>query len=157
MDKDIIKCNINHHLLKQLCNWKYEGKYSVYNPPSYQSLVERKATITDQAQSYKYICYIKDNNLEAYSSITTRNETVYIGLGLNPQICGQKKGLEYLKDVIEEAQKRYPSCEIKAEIKAWNKRSIKVSEKAGFVITKQFRAGIMGEGTEDYVELVYKK
>ncbi len=125
--------SMNPEAAKQICDWKYETPYSVYDNITYEEAVKRQAAITQTENADNYLCFWNDKTLVAYTSIILKEEKVYIGIGVAPQFCGQGSGNVYLNKTVIEAQKRYPDKEIWVQVRSWNERAIKCYLKSGFV------------------------
>lgn len=124
---------MNPEAAKQICSWRYEQPYSVYNYITYEEAVKKQAAITQPENADNYLCFWNDENLIAYTSIILKDEKVYIGIGVSPQFCGQGSGNYYLNKTLFEAKKRYPLNEIWVQVRSWNERAIKCYRKSGFV------------------------
>lgn len=118
---------------KQICTWQYEPPYSVYNYITYEEALKTQAMIIRAENADNYLCFWNDKTLVAYTSIIPKNERIFIGIGIAPQLCGQGLGSVYLNKTVIEAQKRYPDIEIWVQVRSWNERAIKCYQKSGFV------------------------
>ncbi len=124
---------MNPEAAKQICDWKYEPPYSVYNYMTYEEAVKKQAAITQPENADNYLCFCNNKKLVAYTSVISENDKVYIGIGIAPQFCGQGLGDIYLNKTVLEAQKRYPDKETWVQVRSWNERAIKCYKKSGFV------------------------
>jgi RimJ/RimL family protein N-acetyltransferase len=63
-----------------------------------------------------------------------------IGLGMRPELCGQRSGQSFVSAIIQEAQQRVSikSNELDLEVLTWNDRAIRVYQQAGFQITDTY-------------------
>ena len=125
--------SMNTSAAKQICSWKYEPPYSVYNYISYKRAAEENTAIVNPEKADDYLCFWQEDILVAYVSIILKNENVFLGIGLAPQFCGKGLGSYYLQQGIEEAIKRHPDREIWLQVRSWNERAIRCYEKCGFV------------------------
>ena len=64
-----------------------------------------------------------------------------IGLGLRPDLTGQGYGSEYVNAVINFAHSTYSAEQLRVTIAAFNKRALRVWEKAGFQVVQKFQGG----------------
>ncbi len=134
----ITKDNMNEEYVKDICKWKYLGKYSVYNMAPFKELVETKNSILDKVKSKSFICYLKNKELIGFTRIYLVNEnTAYIGIRLKPKYCGKGYGEYLLRDTIKVAKKKYPNYTIGLEVRIFNKRAIKLYKRVGFVKVNQ--------------------
>ena len=111
---------MNVEAAKQICSWRYEAPYDVYDYLSYEAALNEQAAIT------------KIENV-AYTSIISKNDKIYIGIGIAPRFCGQALGKIYLNQTIIECKRRCPNKEIWVQVRSWNERAIKCYLKCGFV------------------------
>ena len=58
---------MNLSAVKAICSWQYPEPYDVYN----------------------YMCFWENQKLSAYINIYTKDDKVFIGIGLSPDCCGK--------------------------------------------------------------------
>ena len=119
--------------VKQICRWRYEPPYDVYDYLSYETALKEKSAITKTENADNYLCFWNNETLVAYTSIILKDDRVYIGVGTAPQFCGQGMGGTYLNKTINEGKRKYPNNEIWVQVRSWNERAIKCYLKSGFV------------------------
>lgn len=124
---------MNVEATKQICSWRYEPPYDVYDYLSYEAALDEQAAITKTENADNYLCFWNDVTLVAYTSIIPKGENLYIGIGVAPQFCDQGMGEIYLSHTIIECKRRYPDKEIWVQVRSWNERAIKCYLKCGFV------------------------
>lgn len=117
---------------KQICSWRYEPPYNVYDYLSYEAALNEQAAITKTENADNYLCFWNDVTLVAYTSIISKDEKIYIGISVAPQFCGQGLGKIYLNQTVIESQRRYPDKEIWVQVRSWNKRAIKCYDRCSF-------------------------
>lgn len=141
---------------KQICSWRYEPPYDVYDYLTYEVALNEQAAITKTENADNYLCFWNNGILIAYTSMISKSKKLYIGIGVAPQFCGQGMGETYLNQTIIECKKRYPGKEILVQVRSWNERAIKCYLKSGFVekyrdtITDRFNK------TADFVFMKYE-
>ncbi len=136
MENKYVKYNMNDEYARDICSWKYEGKYSIYNLPSYSKSVEKEYGITKKENRDNYICYTCNGKVVAYVNMKKMaNKKIFMGIGLRPDYCGQGQGNYFLKDSIQEIKNKFPNYSIYLEVRSFNQRAIKAYKKVGFVIT----------------------
>ena len=118
---------------RQICSWRYESPYNVYDYITYEEALKTQAIITKPENADNYLCFWNNETLLAYASIILKKEKVFIGIGVAPQFCGQGLGNIYLNKTVCESQNRYPDKEIWVQVRSWNERAIKCYLKNGFV------------------------
>ena len=124
---------MNVEAVKQICRWRYEPPYDVYDYLSYEAALNEQAAITKTENADNYLCFWNDVTLVAYTSIIPKGENLYIGIGVAPQFCGQGMGETLLNQTIIECKRRYPDKEIWVQVRSWNERALKCYLKCGFV------------------------
>ena len=127
---------------RQICYWKYEGIYSIYNFPDWDTLKQQRWGITiEEKRKNEFTAVIdKSNNLCGYIRFVENKDFVLVGLGLKPSLCGQGLGNILTELLKNECKKRYGSKKISLEVRSFNKRAIKCYEKAGFEITDVYQS-----------------
>ena len=64
-------------------------------------------------------------------------EEVFIGIGVNPDLCNKHYGQRMLLITYEISKKLYPDKPLYLEVRTWNIRAVKCYQKAGFRIDGQ--------------------
>ncbi len=118
---------------KQICSWRYEPPYDVYDYLTYEAAFNEQAAITKIEKADNYICFWNNGTLVAYTSIISKEHKINIGIGIAPQFCGQGMGETFLNQTILECKRRYSRKEIWVQARLWNERAIKCYLKCGFV------------------------
>ena len=134
--KKITRDYMKQEYAKQITEWKYRGRYSSYNLPSYAECVQKKYGITREEIKDNYIVYsINDEVVFYFNEKPIDNNKIYIGVGLKPKYCGKGYGNYFLNDSMRIAKEKYPNSVFFLEVRSWNKRAIKAYKKIGFKIT----------------------
>ena len=119
---------------REICDWKYEGDYALYNLPSYEEMQEQQMGFMDPASEKNYVAFLDGETLVGFVNILEEKAEVFIGIGVNPNLCGKHYGRRMLALSYEISKTRYPSKPLYLEVRTWNARAIKCYEKAGFQI-----------------------
>ncbi|MHB8129201.1 MAG: GNAT family N-acetyltransferase [Mobilitalea sp.] len=121
---------------KEICSWKYDNEYSIYNYPKWDKVFNEKWSIAIEDKRKKEFTALVDdfNCLSGYIRLLNKNEYILIGMGLKPSLCGQGLGNTLLEMVKQQCEKLYPSKKIVLEVRSFNDRAIKCYKKAGFII-----------------------
>lgn len=153
MDKYVVSV-LSEDMAKEICTWKYEGAYSVYNFSSWEEVVKSGWNLSIEAEREKeFIGISKENELIAFGRIYYQDGICILGVGLRPTLCGQGYGKEIMKVLIDESQLRYPGTKIALEVRIFNKRAIKCYESIGFEIKyRHIRSMDTGEAEFYYME-----
>lgn len=129
--------SMNLSAVKTICSWQYPEPYDVYNYMSFEEAVNCGSPLLKEENENNYMCFWENEVLSAYINIYTKDDKVFIGIGLSPDCCGKGHGKTYLKQGLEIAKARYPGSEIWVEVRSWNIRAIKCYESCGF--TEKYR------------------
>src|SRR5665648_843877 len=99
---------------KQICCWKYEGIYSIYNYPDWDTLTQQRWWITiEEKRKNEFTAVIgKSNNLCGYIRFVENKDFVLVGLGLKPSSCGQGLGNMLMGLLKSECKKRHGSKKV---------------------------------------------
>jgi len=146
----------NH--VRQICCWKYEGVYSVYNFLDWDTLVKLREGITIEEKRKNEFTAVTDenNNLCGYIRFVENKEFVLVGLGLKPLLCGQGLGNILMELLKNECKKRYNNKKIALEVRSFNKRAIKCYEKSGFETTGIYQRDTL-IGSDKFIKMEYKR
>lgn len=129
----------------EIAQWKYEDEYLIYSMEKTKELMAELLDgsyygILDKDTLIGFICFgentqIKEGNEHgAYDDLGFTD----IGLGIKPELCGQGMGLAFIKNGIEFAKKELSATKFRLTVASFNKRAIKVYERAGFKVKMSF-------------------
>lgn len=121
---------------KEICTWQYEGEYRQYGCPEWSKAVEKKWGITIAEKREKEFKSVYDENNLMCGFVRFRSvddeESVLIGLGLKPCLCGHGVGAVLMQLIKDYCDKVYHWKKIVLDVDTQNKRAIKCYERAGF-------------------------
>ena len=117
-----------------VCNWTYSGNYAIYNLPSYEEMKQKGWAFANPNREKNFLVYYDRNVLTGFTNILEKEDEVFIGIGVSPELCGKGYGQKILKIAKEISNELYPGKPMCLEVRSWNKRAISCYEKAGFVI-----------------------
>jgi len=142
---------------RKICSWKYEGIYSIYNFPDWDTLKKQRWGITiEEIRKNEFTALIdKGSKLCGYIRFIENKNFVLVGLGLKPSSCGQGLGDILMELLKNECKKRYGNKKIALEVRSFNKRAIKCYEKAGFEITDVYQKDTL-IGYDKFIKMEYK-
>lgn len=127
-----------HHLTesekRDICSWRYEGEYAVYNLPAYEVMEEKQIAFMNPGRETDYLAYYHNDTFIGYTNIREKEKGVFVGIGVKPDMCSKGYGQRILKEVYIISQKRYPGKPLYLEVRAWNERAIRCYQKSGFEI-----------------------
>jgi [ribosomal protein S18]-alanine N-acetyltransferase len=143
---------LTEDMAREVCNWKYEGEYSVYNYLSWDEMVLQGWSICREDSRQKSFIGLVDqeDNLVAAVQLQDQGDDVQLGINLKPELCGQGLGKKVIAMTLAESRKRYPNKPVMLEVRAWNKRAINCYKSQGFEITGIKRA-TKGTDNEYYI------
>lgn len=146
---------ITEEIGHEICNWRYEGVYSVYDLPSYETLQKKNCAFTNPEKRENYTAYLnKQGKLIGYTGLVLKAEGLFLGIGVRPEDCSKGYGKEIIKLVLLEVKQRYPKMEFYLDVRSWNKRAICCYEACGFRYQKEVQQET-SLGTETFIRMVY--
>lgn len=134
-----ILTTLNEEYAKEICCWKYDGEYSVYNFSDWNVVVENgwDLAIKEKRES-DFVAILLDNQLIAYGRLTKDKDKAVIGIGLKPSLCGKGLGKSVMKLLIRECNNRFQDYLMTLAVRSFNKRAIRCYEGIGFKIKNTF-------------------
>lgn len=147
-----ILATLSEDYAKEICTWKYDEEYSVYNLSDWDVVVENgwDLAIKDKRES-DFVAILSDDELIAYGRLTAIQDKEFIGIGLKPSMCGKGIGGNVMKLLIAECSKRFPDCMIALEVRSFNKRAIRCYENIGFEINSKYSKDALTGNAEFYL------
>lgn len=126
---------------KELCAWRYDGAYSVYDFIPYEDAARQGWSIADAAVLAR--CFVSAKNAQGKLCGFFRLEVqpdgaVEIGLGLAPDICGKGNGAAFVRSLTTYAQQKHPQKPLYMEVRPFNQRAVRCYEKCGYTATAQY-------------------
>lgn len=142
---------------KQICCWKYEGIYSIYNYPSWDTVVKQKWGISINAKREREFASVVDNfkNLCGYIRFIEDEDHITIGLGLKPDLCGRGLGDKFMKLIISKSRQKFGEKKIILEVREFNKRAINCYKRVGFKIVDSYTKNTL-IGKDNFIKMEYK-
>lgn len=133
---------------KEICSWKYDGEYAIYNLPSYEEIKGSRTGFMNPEKEKNYRAFLIDGQVVGYINLMKKETEVFIGIGVHPKFCGKGYGKVILTEACNIAEEIYPNKPLYLEVRAWNKRAIKCYKSVGFVINGEAYKKItpIGEG-----------
>ena len=140
---------------KEICYWRYEGVYSVYNLPSYAELKDSHVAFMHPEKEKNYYVFRKHDKLIGYVNILEKPTGIFIGIGIAPNLCGQGYGRQILSEAVTISKELYPQKVPYLEVRSWNNRAIQCYKSAGFQIDGQPYFIKTRTGTAEFYRMVY--
>lgn len=121
----------------EISGWKYPSEYSIYNLPSWDKMIKENYSLTDNVKRERYIGYInEDGEIIGFVNLLDEGESVFFGIGINPNYCGNGMGKVITKMALIESQKRFPNKPVILEVRTWNKRAVNCYKSQGFKVVE---------------------
>lgn len=146
--------NLSENDKRQICSWKYPGEYDLYNLPDYDEMKARRVGFMNPKNEKNYYGFWDEDTLVGFVNISEEQNEVFIGIGVNPDLCDKHYGRQMLLTAYEISKKLYPTKPLYLEVRTWNKRAVKCYEKAGFTIDGQAYELTTGIGTGKFYRMV---
>jgi len=141
--------------------WEYEGPYRVYSADQ-ESREAVKQEMLDR-RSPHFAVRNETGDLVGFFAFGTSAEVggergtpslfgldgcLTVGLGMDPHLTGKGLGLSFVEAGLALARKAYTPMSFRLFVLAWNKRAIRVYERAGFELV-----GTVFQGEEEFWEM----
>ncbi len=117
---------------QQICEWKYDGAYAVYNSISYEEQVKAQRGFANPKNNF--YSFSDGTQLIGYINLIEKETAVFFGVGVAPAFCGRGYGREICKAAIGLSHQLYPGKPVCLQVRTWNTRAVRCYEKAGFRI-----------------------
>lgn len=133
---------------KVISAWQYEGAYALYNMPSYEEQKKKQIALCRPGREKNFFSYCDEGTLVGFTNILEEETEVFMGIGINPALCGRGYGTKVLLAAVDTAGSLYPGKPLYLEVRTWNTRAIRCYEKAGFRVEGAAiaQATLSGEG-----------
>lgn len=119
---------------RQICAWKYEGVYAMYNLPSYEEMQTSRIGFMNPKIEKNYYGFWDNDLFVGFVNLLEEPSEVFIGIGVNPDLCDKHYGQRILLETYHISKNLYPDKPLYLEVRTWNKRAITCYEHAGFQI-----------------------
>ena len=138
---ELVYRNLSEDEKRQICAWKYGGEYDLYNLPSYEEMQVRQIGFMNPQREKNYYGFWDESILVGFVNILEEKEEVFIGIGVNPDLCNKHYGQRMLLITYEISKKLYPD-------------KVKCYQKAGFRIDGQAYELTTGIGTGTFYRMI---
>ncbi len=130
---------------REISTWTYEGIYSFYSMDSCWETIKELIdgtyySVFENSNIIGYFCYGESAQVPGgrNKGLYSKAETIDMGLGLRPDLTGKGIGLEFVLKGIEFGINIYKPRIVRLTVAEFNKRAIRVYERAGFQIETSF-------------------
>lgn len=153
----MIRYSVMNEFEKEIiASWKYEGEYAMYNLPSYKEQKEKSMALANPKRTKNYYVYYDENTLLGFTNILEEEKEVFMGIGVNPNLCGKGYGKHILLVACGIAQDLYPNKPLYLEVRTWNERAIRCYEFAGFKIDGEAFEQSISIGKGEFYRMIKK-
>ena len=123
-----------------VCTWRYEGTYAVYNFPDWDTVVAQDWGIADEATRCREFYSLRNAQeaLVGFFRLHEQEDCLLLSLGLKPEYCGRGMGEAAMALIIAEAKRKAPDKRLELEVRAFNQRAIACYKRCGFAAVEQY-------------------
>jgi [ribosomal protein S18]-alanine N-acetyltransferase len=115
----------------RISGWHYEPPYDFYNATSDSDDLQELLDPKRRKDAY-FSVFDEDGVLVGFFQFERAGNTLDVGLGMRPDLTGQRLGIEYLLAGLEFARERFSPERFTLSVATFNERAILVYERAGF-------------------------
>ena len=119
---------------RTICAWRYDGDYAIYNLPPYEEMKRRETGFFRPGKGRNYRAFLEGDTLIGFVNLSEEASGVFIGIGVNPTLCGQHYGRRILEEAYRISKSLYPEKPLYLEVRTWNTRAVTCYKRAGFRI-----------------------
>ncbi len=137
---------------RAISRWRYGGPYSIYDgdPTSVDALLEPRlsyhSVYDEHGDLVGYFCFGEDARVAAGRRLGVYEiePAIDIGLGMRPDLTGRGLGEAFLLAGLRFARETYAPQAFRLTVATFNRRAIRVYERAGFEPVETFGAPTRG-------------
>lgn len=152
---------MNEDYAKEIANWKYEGKYSLYsltnNEDTIKELMNGKHFVfltMNKKEIIGFFCVGESARVPLLEDNIYDDEFLDVGLGMRPDLCGRGLGKNFLMTGLEFLGKEFNSDRFRITVVSKNKRAIRLYKNLGFEQAKVVRHK---KTIDEFLILEYRK
>lgn len=118
---------------KEICNWRYDNEYSIYNLPTFEIAKELGFGFTDElTRNREFKSLYNYDKLICYFRLVEKENEFTFGIGLKPNYCGKGHSKSIMPIILDYAKIYCNNKPIKLIVRNFNIRAIHVYKKFGF-------------------------
>ena len=153
---------------RAICGWHYEEPYAVYNMGHDADETSVESEMLDR-RSPHYAVRDEHGDLVGFFSFgssaevwdheetylyapDTTQRTVYVGLGMRPDLTGRGLGLAFVNAGLDFARETFAPDAFRLYVMPFNERAVRVYERAGFERVGKLHERY-GDGEREFVEM----
>lgn len=149
--------NMDLEEAKAIAGWRYPAPYDVYDFSDWQTMKAAGWAITiPEKRAAEFRTLWENGRLTAWFHLFTKPGTneLFLGLGLAPALCGQGKGVPYVKRMVEYALAENKGS-LYLEVREFNRRAIRCYQAVGFREDTRYKRNVLGESCR-MIRMVYR-
>ena len=116
------------------CRWRYPTQYDLYNLPAYEKLSADCTGFCNPEKYENYRAFYDADTFIGYTNLYKKENFVFIGIGVSPDMCSKGYGQLILEKSSEIAGRIYAGLPMMLEVRTWNTRAIACYSKSGYEI-----------------------
>ena len=89
---------------QEICGWHYQGLYQIYNLPSYAEMKVSSMGFASPEKEKNFYVWRENGHLIGYVNLLEKPDGLFIGIGIQPTLCGQHYGRRLLTEAVRLAQ-----------------------------------------------------
>ena len=124
--------NLTEDDKRQICGWNYAGEYKLYNLPPYDVMKVQQQGFMNPQHEKNYFAFLDGDVLVGFVNILEKDTEIFIGIGVNPALCGKHYGRRMLEEAYLISKRLYPEKPLYLEVRTWNMRAVTCYKNAGF-------------------------
>lgn len=123
--------------------WTYPGIYAAYSfTPDARMLAELTggeyvACLDENDELIGYFCFGQAGRIPTSAQDAYDGSALDMGLGLRPDVCGQKRSGAFLRCGMDYAREKLGALALRVTVAGFNARAIRAYEKVGFVMQRK--------------------
>ena len=141
---------------RAISRWRYEEPYSIYDgdPTSVNALLQPRlsyhSVYGESGDLAGYFCFGEDAQVASGQrlGVYEAEAALDLGLGMRPDLTGRGLGEEFVHAGLRFAREVYSPPAFRLTVAAFNRRAIRVYERAGFETVETFGAPTLGAERE---------
>jgi RimJ/RimL family protein N-acetyltransferase len=157
---------MNEEDARAICAWRYEGEYAIYNMGADANSIEDALVEMLDRRSPHFAVRDEQGDLVGFYAFGTsatisqvdepalyaENNTIFIGLGMRPDLTGKGLGLDFINAELDLARQRFAPDSFRLYALSYNKRAIRAYKKAGFEQVRIFTQHNI-HGDNEFIEM----
>jgi ribosomal-protein-alanine N-acetyltransferase len=122
---------------EEIAAWRYEPPYSFYDATADADDL-RLLLDAESREDRNFSVFDEGAALVGFFEYKPRGADVEIGLGLRPDLTGRGLGLEFVEASLAFGRERFRPETFRLAVATFNRRAIRVYERAGFAPVREF-------------------